>query len=63
MSVCSEITFKVLLAGGRTVRVRGVPTGPMVSEQQKFRLGNELGGYGLTLMRAALHRRLGIRWF
>jgi dolichol-phosphate mannosyltransferase len=63
MSVCPEITFKVLLAGGNTVRVPGAPTSPMVAQQQKFRLGNELGGYGQTLMRAALHRRLGIRWF
>ena len=63
MSVCPEFPFKVLLAGGNTVRVPGAPTGPMVAQQQKFRLGNELGGYGQTLMRAALHRRLGIRWF
>jgi glycosyltransferase involved in cell wall biosynthesis len=61
-SVCSEITFKVLLAGGNTVRVPGAPTGPMVREQSKFRLGNELAGYGLTLLRAALHR-FGLRWF
>ncbi len=63
MAVCSEITFKVLLAGGKTVRLPGAPTGPMVAQQRKFRLGNELGGYGQTLMRAALHRRAGIRWF
>ena len=63
MSVCPEITFKVLLAGGKTVRVAGAPTGPMVREQSKFRLGNELGGYGLTLLRATMHRRLGVRWF
>jgi glycosyltransferase involved in cell wall biosynthesis len=63
LAVCSEITFKVLLAGGKTVRLPGAPTGPMVAQQQKFRLGNELGSYGQTLMRAALHRRAGIRWF
>jgi dolichol-phosphate mannosyltransferase len=63
MSVCPEITFKVLLAGGKTVRVPGAPTGPMVAQQQKFRLGNELGGYGQTLIRAAMHKRLRIRWF
>lgn len=62
MSVCSEITFKVLLAGGKTTRVPGAPTGPMVREQSKFRLHNELGGYALTLMRARLHR-LGLAWF
>jgi len=63
LAVCSEITFKVLLAGGKTVRLPGAPTGPMVAQQRKFRLGNELGGYGQTLIRAALHRRAGIRWF
>ena len=62
LAVCSEMTFKVMLAGGKTVRLPGVPTGPMVREQSKFRLGNELGGYLATLMRASLHR-VGIRWF
>ena len=62
MSVCSEITFKVLLAGGRIEHVTGGPTGPMLSEQSKFVLGNELGGYALTLARARLHR-LGVGWF
>jgi hypothetical protein len=61
-SVCPEITFKVLLAGGRTTRVKGVPTGPMVRDQSKFRLGNELLGYALTLVRASMHRA-GWRWF
>ena len=62
MAVCSEITFKVLLAGGKIEHVRGGPTGPMLREQSKFRLGNELGGYGLVLTRARLHR-LGLSWF
>ncbi len=62
LAVCSEITFKVLLAGGKTVRLQGAQAGPMVSEQSKFRLGNELGGYASTLSRAALHRA-GWRWF
>ena len=62
LSVCSEMTFKVLLAGGKTVRLPGVPTGPMVREQSKFRLGHELGGYMITLVRASLHR-VGVRWF
>jgi glycosyltransferase involved in cell wall biosynthesis len=61
-SVCSEITFKVLLAGGGIVRVQGAPTGPMLREQSKFRLGNELVGYAFTLLRATLHRA-GWRWF
>jgi dolichol-phosphate mannosyltransferase len=62
LSACSEITFKVLLAGGRIERVTGVPTGPMTVGQSKFRLGHELGGYLLTLLRAVLHRA-GLRWF
>jgi hypothetical protein len=62
MSVCSEITFKVVLAGGKMTRVPGAPTGPMVRQQSKFRLHNELGGYALTLARARLHR-LGLTWF
>jgi glycosyltransferase involved in cell wall biosynthesis len=62
MSVCSEITFKVLLAGGLMERVPGAPTGPMLRDQSKFRLGNELGGYAVTLLRARLHT-LGISWF
>ncbi len=62
MSVCSEITFKVLLAGGETHRVAGAQSGPMLRDQSKFRLGNELGGYALTLLRARLHQ-LGLSWF
>jgi dolichol-phosphate mannosyltransferase len=62
MSVCSEITFKVLLAGGSVTRLPGAPTGPMVREQSKFRLHNELGGYAFTLLRARLHR-MGVAWF
>jgi dolichol-phosphate mannosyltransferase len=61
-AVCPEITFKVLLAGGSTERVRGGPTGPMLREQSKFSLGHEMGGYIVTLLRAFLHR-IGIRWF
>jgi dolichol-phosphate mannosyltransferase len=62
MSVCSEITFKVILAGGEVTRVPGAPTGPLLSEQPKFRLGNELAGYALVLGRAKLHT-LGLNWF
>ena len=61
-AICSEITFKVLLADGKTVRLRGAPTGPMLREQDKFRLGNEFVDYGLTLLRASFHR-VGLRWF
>jgi glycosyltransferase involved in cell wall biosynthesis len=62
MAVCPEITFKVMLAGGNVVRVPGAQTGPMVRAQSKFSLPNELLGYGLTLVRASLHRA-GLRWF
>jgi glycosyltransferase involved in cell wall biosynthesis len=62
LAVCSEITFKVLLAGGKTVRLQGAPTGPTIREQSKFRLRNELAGYAVTLLRAGLHRG-GWRWF
>jgi glycosyltransferase involved in cell wall biosynthesis len=61
-AVCPEITFKVMLAGGEVTRVAGAQTGPMIREQSKFRLHNELAGYGLMLLRAALHRA-GARWF
>jgi hypothetical protein len=60
LAVCPEITFKVMLAHGRVVRVPGAPYGPTV--QSKFRLRNELTGYALTLGRAALHR-VGVTWF
>jgi hypothetical protein len=33
----------------------------MLSEQWKFRLGNEFGGYALMLGRAGRHRA-GLRW-
>jgi glycosyltransferase involved in cell wall biosynthesis len=62
LAVFSEITFKVLLAGGKTTRLPGAPTGPTVREQMKFQLGNELGGYAVTLLRASLHRA-GLAWF
>ncbi len=62
LSVCPEITFKVLLAGGTIARVSGTPTGPMIREHSKFRLQSELAGYVLTLLRATFHR-LGLRWF
>jgi glycosyltransferase involved in cell wall biosynthesis len=61
-AVCPEITFKVLLAGGKIAHVPGTPSGPTLHEQSKFRLRNELGGYALVLARAGLHRA-GLRWF
>ena len=62
MAVCPEITFKVMLAGGKVVRVPGAQTGPMVRSQSKFSLPHELVGYAATLLRASLHRA-GLRWF
>ncbi len=62
LSICPEITFKVLLAGGTIARVSGVPTGPMIQEQSKFRLHSEFMGYMVTLFRAMFHRA-GLRWF
>jgi dolichol-phosphate mannosyltransferase len=61
-AVCPEITFKVLLAGGKVERVPGAQAAPTLRAQDKFRLRNELFGYGVTLARAALHRA-GLRWF
>jgi glycosyltransferase involved in cell wall biosynthesis len=61
LSVCPEITFKVMMAGGTIARVPGAQTAPMIREQSKFRLSRELLGYALTLFRAAAHR-VGWRW-
>jgi glycosyltransferase involved in cell wall biosynthesis len=56
-----EITFKVLLAGGKIVFVSG-SRAPRTADQSKFRLYRELDGYLYVLMRAWLHR-LGFLWF
>jgi glycosyltransferase involved in cell wall biosynthesis len=61
-AVCPEITFKVMLAGGKVTRVPGAMSNPTVRSQSKFKLRNELVGYAFTLVRAALHR-VGLRWF
>jgi dolichol-phosphate mannosyltransferase len=61
-AVCPEITFKVMLAGGEVRRVPGAQAAPMLQQQSKFRLRNELGGYATILLRAGLHRA-GLRWF
>ncbi len=62
LSVCPEITFKVMLAGGNVERVPGTLGAPMIHGQPKFRLSRELMGYAATLFRAATHR-IGLRWF
>jgi glycosyltransferase involved in cell wall biosynthesis len=61
-AICPEITFKVLLGGGRVERVPGAQAAPTLRAQEKFKLKNELVGYGVTLGRAGLHRA-GLRWF
>jgi dolichol-phosphate mannosyltransferase len=62
LSVCPEMTFKVVIAGGSIARVPGTQTAPMIQEQSKFRLSRELIGYALILVRAAAHR-VGWQWF
>jgi hypothetical protein len=60
-NLSSEITLKVLLAGGKIVFVSG-----NLQERKagatKFKLYHELDGYLHVLLRAWLHR-LGILWF
>jgi glycosyltransferase involved in cell wall biosynthesis len=61
-SICPEITFKVLLSGGRTEHVPGRPSPAPGGGSRKFQLPNESYGYAYVLGRAWLHR-LGIYWF
>jgi len=56
-----EITFKMLLAGGKVVFVRGFRR-PRKLGTSKFRLHRELDGFLLVLLRASLHR-VGLVWF
>jgi dolichol-phosphate mannosyltransferase len=60
-NLCPEITFKVLLSGGRTEYVGGHPLTDQ-SGSSKFALPHETWGYGYALLRAWLHR-LGVYWF
>jgi glycosyltransferase involved in cell wall biosynthesis len=61
-SVCPEMTFKATLAGGEVGYLAGQPLPRPGAGSEKFKLSNEIAGYGIVLARAALHR-LGIRWF
>jgi len=61
-SVCPEMTFKTLLAGGAIAYVPGQPTRGPGEGSEKFKLRHEIVGYGLVLLRSALHRA-GLRWF
>jgi dolichol-phosphate mannosyltransferase len=60
-SVCPEITFKVLLSGGRLEYVPGHPV-PFRGGSSKFELPHEIFGYAYVLLRAAIHR-FGLYWF
>lgn len=61
-NLCPEITFKVLLSGGRTEYVPGHPTAFQTGGSTKFQLPHETFGYLYVLFRAALHR-VGLLWF
>ena len=61
-SVCPEMTFKALLAGGEIDYLPGQPLPLPGSGSEKFKLPHEIFGYATVLVRATLHR-LGIRWF
>jgi len=56
------MTFKTLLAGGRIAYVPGQPITQPGKGSEKFKLSNEIGGYGTVLTKAAFHR-LGVPWF
>ena len=55
-SVCPEMTFKTLLAGGTIAYVPGQPTLLPGKGSEKFKLRHEITGYGLVLVRSTLHR-------
>lgn len=63
-NVCPEITFKVLLSGGKIEYIPGreVRDPEQQKGTSKFKVRAEFPGYAFILFRAALHRR-GISWF
>jgi glycosyltransferase involved in cell wall biosynthesis len=61
-NLCPEITFKVLLGGGKLEYVPGHPLPYRAGGSSKFELPNETFGYAYVLFRAWLHR-LGLFWF
>jgi len=61
-NVCPEMTFKTMLAGGEIGYLSGQPLPQPGAGSEKFKLSNEIFGYGVVLTRAVLHR-LGINWF
>jgi glycosyltransferase involved in cell wall biosynthesis len=62
LSICPELTFKTLLAGGSIVYVDGQPRHAPSTGVGRFTLPHEFVGYAHVLVRAGLHR-LGLRWF
>ncbi len=61
-NICPEITFKVLLSGGKIDYLPGQPKLFAQGGSAKFQLPFEIWGYAYVLFRAALHR-IGIYWF
>jgi glycosyltransferase involved in cell wall biosynthesis len=61
-SVCPEMTFKTILAGGQIGYLAGQPLPAPGAGSEKFKLSNEIAGYAAVLVRAFLHRA-GLRWF
>ena len=61
-NVFPEITFKVLLAGGKIDYIPGKEHHTERQERGKFKLRHEILGYAAVLLRAALHR-WGMAWF
>lgn len=60
-NLCPEITFKILLAGGKVVFLPGKRR-PRQTGAGKFRLYRELDGFLYVAVRAGLHRA-GWLWF
>jgi glycosyltransferase involved in cell wall biosynthesis len=61
-NVCPEMTFKVLLSGGKLEYVPGHPAPYGTGGSKKFELPHESWGYAYVLGRAWLHR-FGFYWF
>jgi polyisoprenyl-phosphate glycosyltransferase len=62
-NIFPEMTFKVLASGGRIDYLAGSPQPVGVGGSEKFKLPNEIAGYAVVLVRAALHRSGILRWF
>lgn len=61
-NLCPEITFKVLLSGGKMEYIPGHPTPYLGGGSTKFQLPDESWGHLYVLLRAWLHK-LGLYWF